>query len=176
MIGTYGIVARKFPDSLDPTGPTDRYRDIGVDAQYQYVTDRQRISAQLNYISERQNLDATFAAGGADNPANTLRTFRAKASYYYDLKYGATLQYFRTTGSTDNGLYNSGDAVTGSASGSPKNSGIIAELDWLPRRDVRVMLQYTAYRTFNGAGNNYDGFGRNAKDNNTLYLVLWWMI
>jgi len=176
MIGTYGIVARKFPDSLDPTGPTDRYRDIGVDAQYQYVTDRHRISAQLNFIHERQNLDATFAAGGSDNPTNTLRTFRAKASYYYDLKYGATVQYFRTTGSIDNGLYNSGDTVTGSASGSPKNSGITAEVDWLPRRDVRLMLQYTAYRTFNGAGSNYDGFGRNAKDNNTLYLALWWMI
>jgi hypothetical protein len=25
MIGTYGINARKFPDSLDPTGPTDRF-------------------------------------------------------------------------------------------------------------------------------------------------------
>ena len=33
MIGTYGINARKFPDSLDPTGPTDRFRDVGVDAQ-----------------------------------------------------------------------------------------------------------------------------------------------
>src|SRR5262249_5290109 len=26
MIGTYGINARKFPDSLDPAGPSDRYR------------------------------------------------------------------------------------------------------------------------------------------------------
>ena len=168
MIGTYGIVARKFPDSLDPTGPTDRYRDIGVDAQYQYVTDRHRFSAQLNWISENQDLDATFAAGGASNPTDTLRTFRGKATYYYDQKYGATVQYFRTTGSVDNGLYNTGEPVTGSASGSPKNSGVVAELDWLPRRDLRLMLQYTAYQTFNGAGSNYDGFGRNAKDNNTL--------
>ena len=176
MIGTYGIVTRKFPDSLNPTGPTDRYRDIGADAQYQYVTDRHRFSAQLNYISENQNLDATFAAGSASNSKDTLRTFRAKATYYYDEKYGATVQYFRTTGSVDNGLYNTGEPVTGSASGSPKNSGLVAELDWLPRRDLRLMLQYTAYQTFNGAGSNYDGFGRNAKDNNTLYFVLWLMI
>jgi hypothetical protein len=52
----------------------------------------------------------------------------------------------------------------------------VAEVDWLPRRDVRLTLQYTAYTTFNGAGSNYDGFGRNAKDNNTLYFVLWLMI
>jgi len=176
MIGTYGIVARKFPDSLDPTGPSDRYRDIGVDAQYQYVTDRHRFSAQLNWISENQSLDATYAAGGASNPTDTLRSFRGKATYYYDKKYGATLQYFRTTGTVDDALYNTGDPVNGSAAGSPNNSGVVAELDWLPRRDLRLMLQYTAYREFNGAGGNYDGFGRNAKDNNTLYFVVWLMI
>jgi hypothetical protein len=38
------------------------------------------------------------------------------------------------------------------------------------------MLQYTAFREFNGAGGNYDGFGRNAKDNNALYFVVWLMI
>ena len=176
MIGTYGIVAHKFPDSPDPTGPTDRYRDVAIDAQYQYVTDRHRFSAQLNYINENQSLDATYGAGGASNPTDTLRTFKSKVTYYYDQQYGTTVQYFRTTGSVDNGLYNTGEPVTGSASGSPKNSGVVAEFDWLPRRDLRLMLQYTAYKTFNGASSNYDGFGRNAKDNNTLYFVLWLMI
>ena len=79
-------------------------------------------------------------------------------------------------GSTDDLLYNTGAPATGSASGSPKSSGYIAELDWLPRRDLRMALQYTGYREFNGARSNYDGFGRNAKDNNTLYFVVWWMI
>ncbi|HSQ80391.1 MAG TPA: cytochrome C [Casimicrobiaceae bacterium] len=176
MIGTYGLVARKFPDSLDPTGPTDRYRDIGVDAQYQYVTDRHRFSAQLNWIDENQGLDAMVATGGAINRTDTLRTFRGKATYYYDQRYGATIQYFRTTGSVDGGLYNTGEPVTGSATGSPKNIGIVAELDWLPRRDLRLMLQYTAYQAFNGASSNYDGFGRDAKDNNTFYFVVWLMI
>ncbi len=78
MIGTYGLVARKFPDSLDPTGPSDRYRDIGIDAQYQYVTDLHRFSAQLNWIHENQGLDATFAAGGASNPTDTLRTVQGQ--------------------------------------------------------------------------------------------------
>ncbi|HET7033123.1 MAG TPA: cytochrome C, partial [Casimicrobiaceae bacterium] len=45
-----------------------------------------------------------------------------------------------------------------------------------PRRDIRFALQYTGYREFNGARSNYDGLGRNARDNNTLYLILWWMI
>ena len=95
-------------------------------------------------------------------------------TYYYDEQYGATVQYFRTTGSVDNGLYNTGEPVTGRRQ-QPKNSGVVAELDWLPRRDLRLMLQYTAYKTFNGASSNYDGFGRNA-NRHTLYFVLWLMI
>ncbi len=88
---------------------------------------------------------------------------------------GGTLAYFRTTGNVDDSLYNTGEAVTGSLAGSPKTSGYIIELDWLPRRDVRFLLQYTAYRDFNGSRTNYDGFGRNAKDNNTLYVLGWFM-
>jgi hypothetical protein len=38
---------------------------------------------------------------------------------------------------------------------------------------VRVGLQYTIYDKFDGASSNYDGTGRNASDNNTLYLFLW---
>jgi hypothetical protein len=175
MIGTYGINVRKFPDSLDPTGPTDRFRDVGIDAQYQYITDRHRFSTQLNWINERQDLDATFGAGAASNPSNRLRAFKGKATYYYDNQYGATLAYFHTTGDVDASLFNTGEAVTGSATGSPKTSGYIIELNWLPRRDVRFLLQYTAYRDFNGSRTNYDGFGRNANDNNTLYVLGWFM-
>jgi hypothetical protein len=175
MIGTYGINVRKFPNSLDPTGPTDRFQDFGFDAQYQYVTDPHRFSAQLNWIREKQDYDATFSAGGASNPSDRLRTFRGKVTYYYDNKYGATLAYFSTNGNTDDSLYNTGAPVTGSTLGSPKTSGYIAEIDWLPRRDVRLLLQYTAYRNFNGSRTNYDGFGRNAKDNNTLFFMGWLM-
>ena len=175
MIGTYGIDARKFPDSLDPTGPTDRFGDTGFDAQYQYITDRHRFSTQLGWIHEKQSLDGSFGSGGASNRSNVLRSFKGKATYYYDRQYGATVAYFRTSGSADDALYNTGGPVTGSVNGSPDSSGWIYELDWLPRRDMRIEAQYTAYRQFDGASSNYDGFGRNAHDNNTLYLIAWLM-
>jgi hypothetical protein len=175
MLGTYGIDARKFPNSLVATGPSDRYLDTAIDAQYQYITDRHRVSAQVNWIRERQSLDASFANGAASNPSDVLKTFRGKLTYYYDRQYGGTLAYFRTIGNSDDALYNTGEPVTGSASGSPNTSGYIFELDWLPRRDLRLAAQYTAYTKFNGSSTNYDGFGRNAHDNSTFYLLGWLM-
>jgi len=42
-----------------------------------------------------------------------------------------------------------------------------------PFANARVGLQYTVYTKYDGATTNYDGTGRNASDNNTLYLFLW---
>jgi hypothetical protein len=38
---------------------------------------------------------------------------------------------------------------------------------------VRLMLQYYGYSKFNGARINYDGAGRPASDNNTLFANIW---
>ena len=42
-----------------------------------------------------------------------------------------------------------------------------------PWLNVRVGLQYIGYSKFNGANKNYDGFGRNASDNDTLFGFVW---
>lgn len=177
MLGTFGLIADKYPDNTNPTGPTDRFKDIGVDAQYQFITDAHRFSAQTSFIHEKQDWNATFPAGGAAHPSDVLKTFNAKLMYYYQRKYGTALAYFSTTGDTDAGLY-APAAVTGSSSGSPNSRGYIMELNYLPELpwgDIRLTLQYTAYQKFNGASTNYDGAGRNASDNNTLYLNAWFM-
>jgi hypothetical protein len=43
----------------------------------------------------------------------------------------------------------------------------------MPWQNLRLQAQYVAYSKFNGATTNYDGSGRNASDNNTLYLITW---
>jgi hypothetical protein len=48
-------------------------------------------------------------------------------------------------------------------------------VDWNPWMNTRISLQYTMYSKFNGASSNYDGSGRNASANNTLYLQAWLM-
>ena len=181
MVGTYGMVIDRFPSNFDTSTPTDRYRDVAFDAQYQYITDPHTFTAQLTYIHEKQSYDASFpvtAATGSGigagptpaNPTDTLRTFKAKASYYHDRQYGGTLAYFSTTGSADGGLY--GTDADGNAR-KPDSTGWIGELDYLPIQNIRLMLQYTAYNKFNGASTNYDGNGRNARDNNTLFFNVW---
>lgn len=175
MVGAFGLSAKVFPDSLDPVAPSNKFSDVGVDAQYQYITDRHRISAQATWVREKQTWNAAFPAEETSNPTDTLNTFKGKVTYYYDMKYGINLGYFSTSGSTDDVLYNSGEPITGSINGSPKTSGYIVELNWLPLPQYRFVAQYTGYSKFNGASSNYDGQGRNARDNNTFYLLAWLM-
>jgi hypothetical protein len=181
MIGTYGMIVNRYPSNFDTSTATDRYRDIAVDAQYQYITDPHTFTAQATYINERQSYNASYAAvqeTGAgigagptpENLTNTLKTFKLKGTYYLDRKYGGTLAHFYTTGSADGGLY--GTDADGNAR-TPNSNGYIIELDYLPTQNVRLMLQYTAYNKFDGAKTNYDGSGRNARDNNTLFFNVW---
>jgi len=65
--------------------------------------------------------------------------------------------------------------VNGSRTGSPDSDGFILEADYLPWEKMRLSLQYIIYDKFNGAHSNYDGFGRNASKNNSLYVLLWLM-
>jgi hypothetical protein len=175
MIGAFGLNAKVFPDSLDPVGPSNKFNDVGIDAQYQYITDRHRFSAQATWVREKQTWNANFEAGGTSNPADTLRTFKGKATYYFDNKYGINVGYFSNSGNSDDLLYNTGESIVGSANGSPDSRGYIVELNWLPLPQYRIVAQYTGYTKFNGAANNYDGMGRNAKDNNAFYLLAWLM-
>src|SRR5262245_30215057 len=63
--------------------------------------------------------------------------------------------------------------VEGSATGSPKTDGFVGEVDLNPWENTRLGLQYTAYTNFNGAKTDYDGSGRDAAGNNTLFAFAW---
>jgi hypothetical protein len=42
-----------------------------------------------------------------------------------------------------------------------------------PWVNLRLGLQYTGFWRFNGGSSNYDGFGRSASDNNTVFILAW---
>ena len=186
-VGTFGIHAGIHPSGVVPgsvtaanptgvplplTGPTDKYSDYGLDAQYQYISDDHLFSVFATYFHEHQGLDASFVNQLSANSSDSLNTEKIAAQYYYRRKIGGSLGFFNTSGSTDQGLY-AAAPVTGSANGSPSSRGYIAELNYLPFLNVKLQLQYVAYTKFNGGSGNYDGSGRSASDNNTFYLLGW---
>jgi len=220
MVGTSGMIAHVYDGGSDITDPNNlgRFKNVGVDAQYQYILDPHTVTVQAAYMRQKQDYSAsTIANGPVDangnpltfvdtngnglapvNSSDTSSIFRAKLSYVYQAKYGGSLAFFNKTGTTNTLNQSSGyetacaigvaptgicsaasplggtsTRVTGNLSGNPGTRGFTYEAFWMPVQYVRVGAQYTAYNKFNGASDNYDGFGRNAKDNNTLFLYVW---
>jgi hypothetical protein len=170
MIGTFGLHGSLFPDVL--TGPRDTYTDVGADAQFESKAGSGNVVVRGSWIHERQTLDATAAAGGSENIKNTLKVLRLNASYYPRQWLGVSGGWFDTRGTSDAGLY-APDPVDGSANGSPKTNGFVGEVDLNAWENTRLGLQYTAFSNFNGGKTDYDGSGRNASGNNTLFAFLW---
>jgi hypothetical protein len=175
-IGTYGLKADVYPGVTD-TGPTDSFTDYAFDAQYQFVSTPHLFTIRSTWIHEDQDWDARFPSGSVSNPSDTLKTFKVNASYFYRGFFGiigGCLGYFSIDGDTDRLLYPA-DPVDGSKTGSPESNGFILQANCVWKDKYQFGLQYTLYDKFNGAGKNYDGSGRDASDNNTIYLFAWLM-
>ncbi len=174
-VGMMALDARVYP-GYQP-GPIDKYRDVGVDASYQYLGDRTNIlTFNTSYVHERQTRDGSLAAGDAAERKGRLDRFDVSGSWYYGETYGLTASYFDVNGSTDTTLFDS-------RSGKPDTRGYILQGDWTPwgKEDswgapwanMRLGLQYTRYTKFLGDRTDYDGNGRDASDNDTLYAFIW---
>ncbi len=167
-VGAYGMHVSSMPNSV--TGPTDRYTDFGPDVQYDRTIGKDVLSIRGTYLRENSNLAASLADGAAFQAEHHLNAANANAEYHIGNRYAAAIGWLSTTGTTDPVLY-APVAVTGSANGSPKSRGIIGYFGYWPAQNLELAAQYTAYSSFNGASTNYDGSGRNASANNTLYLL-----
>src|ERR1700722_171759 len=180
-IGAYGATFKVLPGAASATEPTplqgatNRFQDVAEDVQYQFLGDMHIFSMAATHIHESQTLDASFLSGNSANPKDDLNTSRVTGTYFYRRKWGGSASYFSTTGSTDALLYGIGSkpGVTTSANGSPNTTGWIVEANYVPWLNVKLSLQYTSYTKFNGGSTNYDGYGRNAHDNNTIYILTW---
>ena len=175
-VGAFGLRAHVYPDGMS-YGDTNLFRDIGFDAQYQYVIRTHTFSIAGAWINEKQYWDTGFASGNVSNRSDDLNKFRINTNYYHRISLGSvggTIGYFSISGDTDPLLY-APDPIDGSRTGSPDSRGFIVEGDFVYKNRHKLALQYVMYNRFNGADSNYDGFGRNASDNNTIYLLLRFM-
>jgi len=176
-VGTFGMATSLVPQRITGSG-TDHLTDVGVDTQYQFLGARDSFSVQARYIVENQNLSASQALGLASNGHDHLRSFNLKGSYYYNRTVGFTVGFFNLQGTGDPLLYG---AVA--AGNKPNTNGYTLELDYLPFNyggpsfwpwlNLKLGLQFVHYNRFNGAHMNYDGAGRNASDNDTLFGFAW---
>lgn len=173
-VGMLGLNVKQKPD---PTAvETDKFNDFGVDATYQHsAPDGTNLQANLAFVHESRRLNAAVAAEEAANPDGTLDSLRGDVTWAYKQTWVAALGLFNVSGSTDTTLYG--------PNGKPDSDGYLVQLEYVPFGkinspyrpwlNVRVGLQYTGYSKFDGASSNYDGAGRNASDNNTLFAFLW---
>lgn len=178
-LGLFGFSANVQPDR-GLLGSSDRYRDLGIDASYQFLGNREHIATlTASYTKEWQNLDFSQASGESANGKNSLNQLRLTGSYHYRQTWGGTLSYFNSRGSQDTTLNGN------SLNGRPNTAGYIVQADWTPWgkesswlapwANVRLGVQYTGYTRFMGGASYTDGDGnlRRARDNNTTMLFLW---
>lgn len=170
-IGTYGLHMKTTPGAI--TGFEDGYTDWAADFQYDRIIPQFRgdvLSVRGSYIRENSSLVATGFNLGDPLIQHHLNTVQANAEYHFGDKYSATFGYFNIDGTPDPALYPQGP-LSGNSNGDPRSNGFIGNISWWPVQNIGLTFQYTGYTRFNGAATNYDGAGRNASSNNTLYLL-----
>ena len=171
--------------STDGSNGHDSYTDYMIDGGYQFLGDGTNVvTVQGNFIHERQDLQGTYTVGGAGQPGHSLNEINLNTSYWYQQTYGITAAWQRIWGTRDTTLY-SPSPVSGSNNGKPDSNSFTVEADWVPFGkmnswgnpwvNLKLGVQYTLYTEFNGSSSNYDGNGRSASDNNTLYMFAWLM-
>jgi hypothetical protein len=198
MFGTFGMTAdlkptqEGTPGLLAFPGITDRFTDIGIDTQYQYIGDTHAFTLRGSYIWEKQKLSGEFGAGETSNLKNTLDSLKLSGTYIHNRTYSFTAGYFDVHGSSDALLY--GNAINGngfSNNSSPNTNGWTLDAAYLPFSfggpkewpwlNARIGVNYTHYNKLDGSISNFNGEGsptppppsRNPGDNDTTYVYTW---
>ncbi len=153
MIGAYGMREQFGAKAGDPYVANTTYSDRAIDAEYQYINDKNIVTATATRIKEVQT-------GGT---IGDITSTNARVGYYYNHKYGASVQYFSVTGT---GAYAADPTVTDGSVGD--SNGMIYEAYFLPKQNIKLKLQYKDY-------NKFGGYSANASKYNNYYLLAWMM-
>ena len=151
MIGGYGM---KVNFSNSKTTKLDKYTDVAIDGEYQYMQGVNAITVGVRNTWENQKLNASY-----NGQSGTLSSFSGYGSYVYNDKYIADVGYHHTT-STGVAVQNSGG----------DSSNYIAELGYLPVPKIKVALMYEGFLKVKGKTDAAD-----TSDYNTLTLGAWFM-
>jgi hypothetical protein len=157
-LGTFGMRSRHFIQGI--AGDMDNFTDIGFDFQYERTMPFGSLTLHSSLITETENRNTL------SNPTKlNFNTFKVDGNIYLKNGFGATVGYFTKTGTAD--------PFISSLTSKPDSKGLIFQLEYLPWFNTKLSLQYIVYNKFDGSKKNYDGIGRNANANNTLYILAW---
>jgi len=165
-VGVYALHAELYPSGV--VAETDEYTDYAADASFSRPLGNNRLSIHATYIREDQKLTASAPS----DMTHYLDVYRMDANYYLRSSVAFTIAYSRTDGDENPALYSPAE-VTGSRNFKPDSEAYIFQIGYFPWQNVNLSAQYVYYNKFNGSTYNYDGFGRDAEDNNTVYLLAW---
>jgi hypothetical protein len=176
-LGALAMSANVIPGRNQTFGIDTRKTDFAVDGTYQYITNparvaSDRLSAHGIYIHETATTDASPAQSATGELlSHKLDTMRFDVSYSFAATVTPSIQYFRTSGTSDLKYW-------ATPNGSPNSDGMIFEVAYVPfgkpdspvhGLNFRLTGQYVNYFTFNGSstgsrGNNlFFGFQTAAK-------------
>jgi hypothetical protein len=185
--GLYGMNADKQLTVISPpgaprmttrSGPSDKMRDIGVDAEYQYRGDRSNtLQLRANYVDEHRDYGSTpVMFGFSAAPAGHIRETTLTATYSLNETWSATTARLRTRTSNDPVRY-----LNATADSDINYYSLIwvpfgKEDSWgAPWANLRLTAEWLRFKKFNGASQDLFGarFGGplvNACDLNTFNL------
>ncbi len=158
-VGTFGMAPKQYVNGI--SGNMDNFTDLGFDLQLEHVLSFGQFNLHSSLINEKERREES----NSQHTNLDFNSFRIDGSLYFKKGLGTTLGYFNTSGSED-------DAI-GSYNNKPNSGGLLFQLEYLPLYNTKFILQYVAYNKFDGSKNNYDALGRNAANNNTLFLMAW---
>lgn len=160
-VGTFGMNTRLYATGTGTSGPTNNYRDIAIDAQYERPFGNDSVVVRAVLARESVGLDAYRETVNAAQANVSFRTIKIDGSYHFGANKSLQLAYVNT----------SGDASNADALGAGLKTGTrayVLEGAYYPWENVRLSLQYTAYSKFGGVSDN-------ASDNNTIYALAWFV-
>ena len=171
-VGTFGLWSELYPQGI--SGKTDKYTDVALDSQFEHPMGDNMLTLRGTYIHQNASLDGSVQNGLSVSDSNTLDTLNLNGTYHLGTAAAFSIGGFNTSGDSDKLLYPQ-QKLDGSANGSPDSRGWILQATYLPWQNTQFTLEYVGYSKFNGSDHNYDGSGRDASDNNTLYLAGWFV-
>jgi len=160
-VGTFGMNTRLYATGTGTAGPTNNYRDLAVDAQYERPIGNDSIVVRAVYAKESVGLDAYRESVDPTQANVSFHTINVNGSYHFGANKTLQMAYINTGGDASN----AGALAAGLKTGT---RAAVLEGAYYPWENVRLSLQYTAYSKFAGASDN-------ASDNNTIYALAWFV-